>query len=178
MKTVLASLSNKEIYEQTGTEKKISSSGEHKSEEEEASASFDMKSVSPNPLNKEIHERIETNESNEFSSSGENKSEEEKASALVGRKSLLSNSPNKEIHERIETNKHNKFSSSEGGDKSEEEEASKGKESREINTNSSSCNDKVKSEEYCLCGVKKYSFLCFLFLMSCLGDFYFPKMSL
>ena len=40
-----------------------------------------MKSVLPNPLNKEIHERIETNESNKFSrSGGENKSEEEEAS--------------------------------------------------------------------------------------------------
>ena len=81
MKTVLSNPSNKEIYEQieTNESNKFSSSGENKSEEEEASV--DMKFVLSNPPNKEIHERIETNESNNFSSSGgENKSEEEKAS--------------------------------------------------------------------------------------------------
>ena len=62
-------------------------------------------------------------------------------------KSVLPNPPNKEIHERIETNESNKFSSSGGENKSEEEEASKGQESREINTNSSSSNDKTKSGE-------------------------------
>ena len=44
------------------------------------SASIGMKTVVSNYPNEEIHERIETNESNKFSSSGENKSEEEKAS--------------------------------------------------------------------------------------------------
>ena len=39
-----------------------------------------IKTVVSNSPNKEIHERIETNESNKFSSSGENKSEEERAS--------------------------------------------------------------------------------------------------
>ena len=60
------------------------------------------------------------------------------------------NLPNKEIHERIETNKSNKFSRSGGENKREEEEASKGQESREINTNGSSSNDKAKSGEYVL----------------------------
>ena len=46
--------------------------------------------------------------------------------------------------------KSNKFSSSGGENKSEEEEASKSKESREINTNSLSSNDKAKSGEYVL----------------------------
>ena len=44
------------------------------------SASIGMKTVVSNYPNEEIHERIETNESNKFSSSGEYKSEEEKAS--------------------------------------------------------------------------------------------------
>ena len=38
-----------------------------------------MKCVLPNSPNKEIHEQIETNESNKFSSSGESKSEEDEA---------------------------------------------------------------------------------------------------
>ena len=42
-------------------------------------ASIGMKNVVSNSPNEEIHERIETNESNKFSSSGGNKSEEEKA---------------------------------------------------------------------------------------------------
>ena len=115
------------------------------------SASVGMKDVLSNPSNKEIYERIETNESNKFSSSGENKSEEEEeASASVGMKSLLPNPPNKEIHERIETNGSNRFSSSGGENKSEEEEASESQENREINTNSSSSNEKTKSGEYVL----------------------------
>ena len=83
MKTVLSNLPNKEIYEQieTNESNKFSSSGENKSEEEEASASVGMKSVLPNSPNKEIHEQIEANESNKLSSSGgENKNEEEEAS--------------------------------------------------------------------------------------------------
>ena len=58
MKTVLSNPSNKEIYEQIETNKnnEFSSSGENKSEEEEASASVGMKIVLSNPLNKEIHE--------------------------------------------------------------------------------------------------------------------------
>ena len=44
------------------------------------SASFGMKNVVSNHPKREIHERIETNESNTFSSSGENKSEKEGAS--------------------------------------------------------------------------------------------------
>ena len=44
------------------------------------SASIGMKNVVSNYPNKEIHERIETNESNKFSSCGGNNSEEEKAS--------------------------------------------------------------------------------------------------
>ena len=64
-------------------------------------------------------------------------------------KTVLSNPPNKEFHQRIETNESNKFSSS-GENKIEEEEASNGQESREINTNSSSSNDKTKSGEYVL----------------------------
>ena len=96
-----------------------------------------MKTVLSNTWNKEIHEKIETNENNTFSSSGQNKSEGEEASALVGMKTVLSDPLNKEIHEQIETNESNKFSSSGGENKSEEEEASKGQESRETNTNSS-----------------------------------------
>ena len=60
-------------------------------------------------------------------------------------KTVLSTPPNKEIHEQIETNENNKFSSS-GEDKSEEKEAflaSKGQESKKINTNRSSSNDKT-----------------------------------
>ena len=62
MKTVSSNPSIKEIYKQIETNKsnKVSSSGEIKSEEEEASVSVDMKYVLPNPLNKEIRERIET----------------------------------------------------------------------------------------------------------------------
>ena len=106
-------------------------------------ASVGMKTVSANPLNKETHKRSETNESNKFSSSGENKREEEEASkiqeivylASVGMKTVLSNPLDKEIFEQIETNESNKCSSSGGENKSkEEEEASKGKEGREINT--------------------------------------------
>ena len=44
------------------------------------SALIGMKTVVSNHPNKEIYERIETNESNKFSSSGGNKSEEEEAS--------------------------------------------------------------------------------------------------
>ena len=102
------------------------------------SASVDMETVLSNPSNKEIYERIETSEINKFSSSEENKCEEEEASASVGMKSVLPNPTNKEIHEQIETNESNNFSSSGGENKSEEEEASKGQESREINTKSSS----------------------------------------
>lgn len=70
-------------------------------------------------------------------------------SASFGMKNVVSNHPKREIHERIETNESNKFSSS-GENKSEEEGASKGLESRENNTNSSSSNDKTKSGEYVL----------------------------
>ena len=108
-----------------------------------------MKTVLSNTWNKEIHEKIETNENNTFSSSGQNKSEGEEASASVGMKTVLSDPLNKEIHEQIETNESNKFSSS-GENKSEEEEASKSQESREINTNRSNSNDKTKSGEYVL----------------------------
>ena len=59
------------------------------------SALVGMKTVLPNPLNKGIHERIETNESNTFSSSGENKSEGEEASASVGMKTALLDPLNK-----------------------------------------------------------------------------------
>ena len=69
---------------------------------------------------------------------------------MVGMKSALPNPPNKEIQEQIGTNESNTFSSSGGEGKSEEEEASKVQESREINTNSSSSNDKAKSGEYVL----------------------------
>ena len=112
------------------------------------SVSVGMKTVLSNPSNKEIYERIETNESNKlFSSNGENNSEEEEASVSVSMKSVLPNPPNKEIHERIETTKSNKFNSSGGENKSEEEDASKGQESRAINTNSSSSNGKAKNGE-------------------------------
>ena len=63
-------------------------------------------------------------------------------------KTVVPKYPNKEIYERIETNKSNKFSSS-GENKSEEEEASKGQESREITTNSSSATIKQKLENMC-----------------------------
>ena len=68
----------------------------------------------------------------------------------VGMKSVLPNPLKKEIHGRIETNESNTFSSSGGENKCEEEEASKGQESREINTNSSRSNNKTKSGEYVL----------------------------
>ena len=77
--------SSKEIYEQIETNKsnKFSSSGENKSEEEEASETVVMKYVLPNPPNKQIYEQIETNESNEFSSSGENKRERRPQRQLI-----------------------------------------------------------------------------------------------
>ena len=65
-------------------------------------------------------------------------------------KSVLPNPPNKGIHKQIETKESNKFSSSGGENKSEEEETSKGRESRELDTNSSSSNDTAKSGEYVL----------------------------
>ena len=71
-------------------------------------------------------------------------------SASVGMKVALSNLSNKEIYERDETNESNKLSSSGGENKSEEEEASKGQESREFNTNGWSSYDKSKSGEYVL----------------------------
>ena len=55
-------------------------------------ASAGMKAVLSNPLNKEIHEQIETNESNTFSSSGENKSEEEEASKVQEDREINTNS--------------------------------------------------------------------------------------
>ena len=63
---------------------------------------------------------------------------------------VVSNHRKREFHERIGTNGSNEFSGSNGENKSEEEEASKGLESREINRNSSSSNDKTKSGEYAL----------------------------
>ena len=70
-------------------------------------------------------------------------------SVSIGMKTVVPNHQNKGIYERIETNKSNKFSNS-GMNKSEEEEAPKDQDSREINTNSSSSNDKTKSGEYVL----------------------------
>ena len=82
LKVVLSNPSNKGNYKrvETNENNKISSSGENKSEEEEASASFDMEVVVSNSPDEEIYERNETNESNKFSSSGENRSEEERLS--------------------------------------------------------------------------------------------------
>ena len=69
---------------------------------------------------------------------------------MVGMKSVLPHPWNKETHERIEKIESNKFSSSGGENNSEEEEASKGQESREMDTNTLSCNDKAKSGEHVL----------------------------
>ena len=151
LKVVLSNPSNKGNYKrvETNESNKISSSGENKSKEEEASASFDMGVVVSNSPDEEIYEQNETNKSNKFSSSGENKSEDEEASASVGMKSVLSNPPNKEIHDQIETNKSNKFSSS-GENISEEERPSKGQEGCENKTNSRGSYDKTKSGEYVL----------------------------
>ena len=71
-------------------------------------------------------------------------------STSIGMKTVVSNSPNKEIHKQIKTNERNKLNRSGGENKSEEEKASKGQESRVLNTNSLSSNDKAKSGEYVL----------------------------
>ena len=59
------------------------------------SVSVGVITVLSNSSNKEIYERIETNEGNKFSMGGENKSGEEEASALVGMKSVIPNPPKK-----------------------------------------------------------------------------------
>ena len=59
---------------------------------------------------------------------------------------VVPNHPNKGLYRQIEINESNNFSSS-GKNKSEGEEAPKGQESREINTNSFSSNDKTQKVE-------------------------------